>query len=356
MNYLQPGALNKEAAPPQDSGTAHEDAGLRGTPEPANVKETVTEVMVKGKPVMMPAIEMGGLTIVVSGRRLKIAAVKDEEFLDGEAIADPGPVIAQLKTTRLRPDIFTFAQKLPNVAPRHSYYREWENFAAIPITTYADWLDHRVTYDVRKAVRRAQRSGVEARKADYDDELVQGICTVYNETRYRQGKAFWHYQKDFATVKKENATFADRACFIGAYIKGELVGFIKMVYVGSYAATIQVLSQVKHRREKASNAMIAKAVEICVEKGLSHFVYGRYVYNNPDSSLTEFKRRNGFEPILVPRYYVPLTAKGAIALKFRLHRPLSERIPMSLRPVLHRVRGWLRHKSHDAGESDGGVA
>lgn len=354
MNHVQPGAWDSSMARHENPETQAEPAGMR--PGPAAVRETVVEVQVKGKPVMMPAVEIGGLIVLVDGRRLKIAAVKDEEFLDGEPVTDPLPVIAALKSTRLRPDIFSFSQKLPNVTPRYSYYKEWENFAAIPITTYADWLEHRITYDVRKAVKRAQRSGVEIKLAEYDDEFVRGICTIYNETPFRQGKAFWHYQKDFATVKKENATFADRACFIGAYIKGELVGFIKMVYVGSYAATIQVLSQVKHRREKVSNAMISKALEVCIEKGRTHFVYGRYVYNNPDSSLTEFKRRNGFEPILVPRYYVPLTVKGAIALKLGLHRSMSEMIPVWMRPILHRVRGVLRRTSREAGENDGGAS
>ncbi|MGH9342981.1 MAG: hypothetical protein ACRD19_04390, partial [Terriglobia bacterium] len=106
-------------------------------------------------------------------------------------------------------------------------------------------------------------------------------------------------------------------------------------------SSIQVLSQIRHRHEKTSNALIAKVVEICVEEGLSHFVYGRYVYNNPASSLTEFKRRNGFEPILVPRYYIPLTRKGALALKLRLHWPLIQHVPESWRPRLFSLRERL---------------
>ena len=340
---------------PENPENPEEKAALRSSADPSGPRETVVQVQVKGRPVMTPAIEIGGLTLLVSGRQLKIAAVQDEEYLDGEPVADPHPIIAALKTCRLRPDIFTFAQKIPNVVARHSYYKEWENFAAIPITTYSDWIEHRVTYDVRKAVRRAERSGVEIRIADYDDEFVEGIRAIYNEMPYRQGKAFWHYQKDFATVKRENSTFADRACFIGAYINGELAGFIKMVHVGSYAATIQVLSKVKYRREKVSNAMIAKALEICIERGRSHLVYGRYTYNNPESSLTEFKRRNGFEPILVPRYYIPLTAKGALALRLRLHRSLAQHIPVSLRPILHRVRSFSR-RTKGNGKGDGWVS
>ncbi len=63
-------------------------------------------------------------------------------------------------------------------------------------------------------------------------------------------------------------------------------------------------------------------------------MYCSYVYNDPDSSLTEFKRRNGFEKVLLPRYYIPLTAKGKIALKLGFHRGVVKNIP---KPLLRRL-------------------
>ena len=71
----------------------------------------------------------------------------------------------------------------------------------------------------------------------------------------------------------------------------------------------------KHYDKRPANALIAKAVEICEQEGISHLMYCNYVYNDPKSSLTEFKRRNGFEKVLLPRYYIPLTPKGKIALR-----------------------------------------
>ena len=51
--------------------------------------------------------------------------------------------------------------------------------------------------------------------------------------------------------------------------------------------------------------------------------------------LTEFKRRNGFEQILLPRTYIPLTAKGRVALRLKLHRGTWAMLPGWLkRPVL----------------------
>ena len=59
------------------------------------------------------------------------------------------------------------------------------------------------------------------------------------------------------------------------------------------------------------NALIAKAAEVCEQKGISHLIYGQFIYGNKRrSSLVEFKRRNGFEQVNFPRYYIPLTLKG----------------------------------------------
>ena len=57
-------------------------------------------------------------------------------------------------------DIFTFAQKLPDTVPKHGYHLEWDNLAVIPITTYSHWWDKRVESSVRRAVRKATKSGV----------------------------------------------------------------------------------------------------------------------------------------------------------------------------------------------------
>jgi hypothetical protein len=162
---------------------------------------------------------------------------------------------------------------------------------------------------------------------------------IYNETPFRQGRKFWHYGKDFATVKAENGTYAERSEFIGAYVGTELIGFLKMVYVGKVANIMQILSKVSHQDKKPMNALIAKAVEICGEKGMSHLLYRKYFYhkNRPDA-LTEFKRRNGFEQVLVPRYFVALTAKGRLALKLKLHHGLKEKIPEGVMGMLIDLR------------------
>jgi hypothetical protein len=69
-------------------------------------------------------------------------------------------------------------------------------------------------------------------------------------------------------------------------------------------------------------------VRVCGQRGVELLVYGQYVYDNKKNSpVTEFKRRNGFRQVEVPRYYVPLTTKGKLAIALGLHRGIKEVLP-----------------------------
>jgi hypothetical protein len=286
-----------------------------------------------------------GRTVLTTGKWLKIAAVQDDDLVEGEAVADPESFIPHLQGTGLKADIFTFAQKLEDNTPKHKYQREWDNLAVIPITTFAHWWEKRVDAGARRAVRKATKSGVVVKLAELDDAFVQGIVNINNETPVRQGRRFWHFQKSFDAVKLENSTYADRNIFLGAYLQDELIGFIRITYADRVAHILQLLSMIKHYDKRPANAMIAKAVEICEQHGMTHLTYRNYVYNDPKSSLTEFKRRNGFEKILVPRYYIPLTAKGKLALSLGLHRGIAQSLPKPLLLQLLKMRSrWYAYR------------
>ena len=311
-----------------------------GAPTPVSV-DRVT-VRVRGKPTWVASARIAGRRVISTGGLLKCARVMDEELLEGDTLSDPQSFMSELRHSPLKTDIFTFAQRLPDVTPRLDYRREWDSMAVIPITTYSDWWKNRAEYDVRKAVKRASRLGVIVRLAEFNDAFVHGICQIYDETPVRQGKAFWHYQKSFEEVKQETGTYLERSTFIGAYHNDQLIGFVKMVRVGAIQATLHVISQKQHFDKKPTNALIAKAVELCEVNGASHLVYGTY---DPKTSLSEFKRRNGFEQVLVPRYYVPLTLTGRIALRCQLHHEVTEWLPEGVLTHLRKARGrWYERK------------
>jgi hypothetical protein len=95
---------------------------------------------------------------------------------------------------------------------------------------------------------------------------VKGIQQIYNEAPLRQGRPFWHFGKDFDTVKRENGTYLERSEFLGAHLHHELIGFIKIIYVDRIATLIQILAKNEHQDKRPMNALVANAVKLCESK------------------------------------------------------------------------------------------
>jgi hypothetical protein len=271
--------------------------------------------------------QIDGWDIVVRGKWLKTAAVFDEDWYDRPIMDDPAAFAAKIKRSGRGADLFTFAQKIPDCKPRYPFRFEWDNVAAIPITSYQEWWQ-RLSSDRRKDVKRAEKQGIVVKRVELDDDLVRGIVELNNDVPFRQGKRFKHYGKDFETVKREYATFPGRSEFLAAYFNDELAAILKMVYVGELACFLEILSRTRYHDKRPVNALIAKAVEIAVEARKTYLTYGRYQYGNKRrSSFADFKQRNGFERIVFPRYYIPLTVKGRAALRFGLQQGLLGLLP-----------------------------
>ena len=302
-------------------------------------------IHVKGKPIRVPSARVEGRTVIRRGRYIKVASVAHEDLIEGDTVKDLALFIAELKRSGLKADLFTYGQRLPETVPKQNFEIEWETAAAIPITNFAQWLKERAEYSTRKAITRAQKIGVVVKEVELDDDFVAAVQPIYNEIPVRQGRAFWHYGKDLQAIKDELATFLERSIFLGAYYHDTLIGFVKMTWVGRIGTLTLILSMKQHFDKKPNNALIAEAVRVCEARGMTHLTYGNYVYNAPDSTLTGFKRRNGFEPIPLPRYLVPLNVKGWIVLKLRLHRSIAEIAPKPLLSFFLKMRKrWSEYK------------
>jgi len=298
------------------------------------------ELSIRGKIHKVPAVEIDGRKVIVTGGWLRTAGLFDEEWQAG-AVDAPKTMVETLKERGVKADIFTFAQKLPDSTPKFQYPMTWQNLAVAQLTTYDAWWEG-LPQVTRKNVRRAGRRGLVVRQVEFDDALVAGIKKLYDEVPVRQGRKFWHYGKNLETIKRENSSYLDRCHFIGAFYKDELVGFIKTVYVGKASIIMQILSANEHYDKRPANALLAKGIELAVKSGMSYFVYGQYIHGrNNDAAVTEFKRRNGFEQVLLPRYYVPLTAKGKACVLCRMHLGLRHFIPGAVDRFLLKTRARL---------------
>jgi hypothetical protein len=150
----------------------------------------------------------------------------------------------------------------------------------------------------------------------------------------------------------ELSTFLDRSDFIGAFWEGELIGFIKMTsQPGAAAGLMHIISMIAHRDKAPTDALIAKAVELCAEKKLMYLHYALWI----TGGFGKFKENHSFECYNIPRYFVPLTAKGQLGLKLGLHRKLVDRLPTSWRTRMVALRNRWNRFRYEQRPNDGAV-
>lgn len=276
--------------------------------------------------------------IEVSGKFIKIARLGEEWYVD---VTNPQIFMDYIRTNRIKADILTFWQRLPDVIPEHNYQMEWDSIAVLPVSDFNYWFTKTINSKERNLVRKAQKKGVVIKLTRYDDQFVKGITEIFNETPIRQGKPFWHYGLDYNAVKTQFSKNIHREKLIGAYFDEELIGFIMLANAGKYAMMTQIISKVAHRDKSVNNALIAKAVEVCAQDNIPYLVYASWVRG----SLGNFKKNNGFEKIDLPRYYVPLTIWGSIVLKLNLHHGIIPLLPDTLVSTLIKLRNkWYSRK------------
>jgi hypothetical protein len=290
-------------------------------------------------------MEVYGKEIRIEGKLIRIAHIDGEGY---QFLEDPEAALGALKKSGTQIDLFTFTQKLSDASPKYSYAMEWDNMAVLPVSTFDDWMKHQIDFKVRNKVRKAQKNGVIVQEVPFGNTLIRGIHAIYNESPVRQGKRFWHYGKDLEEVHRMKATFLDRAVFIGAFFENNLIGFIKLVANEdwSQAGLMHIVSMIEHRDKAPTNALIAQAVRSCADRGISYLWYANFSYGKKQhDSLADFKKHNGFQKVNMPRYYVPLTVTGGMALRLGLHHGITDWIPEPVAARYRKIRSfWYTRK------------
>jgi hypothetical protein len=290
--------------------------------------------------------------IRIQGKMLRIARLEGDlyHFLD-----DPEEMLNGLRKSGARIDLFTFMQRLPENTPKYSYPMEWDNLAAVPVSTFDQWRTQQITAEARNRTRQAEKKGVVIRQVPFDDALVNGIWEIYNETPIRQGRPFRHFGKNIETVYKEEATFLESSSFIGAFLGEKLIGFVKLTADQTRTQTnlMNILSMIEHRDKAPTNALIAHSVRFCAEQGIKYLVYQRFAYGNKSmDGIMKFKKVNGFQKFDLPRYYVPMTALGRVAFQLGLHHRFVDRLPENLVSRVREFRNsWYNRRMQASKES-----
>jgi len=310
---------------------------------------------------MNPPLKICDREIKIQGKLLRIARIQGDKY---RFLEDPEPLIDGLKKCGERIDIFTFIQKLPEPGAvsevKYRYPMEWDNFAALPLTTFDEWWTKTIGFKARNKAKQAEKKGIVLREVPFDDALIQGIWEICNECPIRQGRPFSHFGEDIETVRRIEAPFLDSSVFIGAFLEGKMIGFVKLVIdeTRTQAGLMNIVSMVSQRDKAPTNALIAHSVRACASRGIRYLVYSNFAYGKKErSTLSDFKEGNGFQKIDVPRYYVPLTLMSEAALGLGLHRGVTHFVP---EPILERLRefrkSWYSRKFQSEAKLESSVS
>jgi hypothetical protein len=297
-------------------------------------------------------MKVQGKEIKVEGQLIRTSRLDADKY---QFLEDPEPMLEGLRNCGMRIDLFTFIQRLPDTSPKYPYPMEWDNFAAVPISTFDNWWNKQIGFKARNKAKQAGKKGVKIREVPFDEALVRGIWEIYNECPVRQGRRFPHYGKDLETVHRDAATYLDSSQFLGAFYEDKLIGFVKLVTdeTGTQAGLMNIVSMIQHRDKAPTNALVAEAVRCCAKRGISYLVYSNFAYGKKQrDSLSDFKERNAFQRIEVPRYYVPLTPFGKASFRLGLHHRLVDHFPEPVAAKLRELRNnWHNRRFHTLTEA-----
>jgi len=119
-------------------------------------------------------VNICGRDIKVEGGLIRTARVDGEKYC---FLNDPEPVVDGLRKSSTRIDLFTFMQRLPETSPKYQYPMEWDNFAALPISTFDNWWTKQIGFKARNKAKQAEKRGLALREIPFDDALIRGVAS-----------------------------------------------------------------------------------------------------------------------------------------------------------------------------------
>ena len=217
-------------------------------------------------------------------------------------------------------DLFTFIQRNflnPATKKKYKLLSCSESIGLLHIKSYDDWFKSLGSRG--RFVRQSERNGLKTEIVNIDKNFIKSALAIYNETPVRQGRKYSGYGLTLYEVEKKFSRM-NASEVLGAYLYNELIGLILVEYGDRVASLKSFLSLIGHRDKNPNSALMAATVKRCYEKGYTFLTYGNMGYN---PGLDYFKHSNGFRIFFVPRYYLPLSTKGKLAIRLGVHRPLE---------------------------------
>jgi hypothetical protein len=229
-------------------------------------------------------------------------------------------------------DLFSFIERSflkPPTLQNHELYHCPETVGLLSINSFEDWFKKLPSRE-RNMIKKAERTGLQTQVVTVDKEFIQNAHQIYNETPIRQGRKYSGFGITIDEIQKKFENLQSSKV-IGAYFEGKLIGLLWVEFGDQVAAMMSFLSLISYRNKNPNNAMIACAVKLCSQKGYRYLTYGNMGYN---PGLDFFKKNNGFRRVAVPRYFMPLTYKGQLAIRLNLCRSVERSFSPTLTQAL----------------------
>jgi len=256
----------------------------------------------------------------------------DEGSIATEYLDRVSPLI-YLSSLMGKADVFSFPERsfLSN-SPAYNFPSKVEVLGILRLTTSKDWFEQ-IGKTARYAVRKAGRLGLTVRERERGEEDIDQVYSILHETPIRQGSRFAAYNYSYEDIRAGLTNPDPPLITLVAYHGNQLVG-IMSVRIGEQGARIQSINSsiTLRSRMPISNALIAYAVDTLCKRDIKYLIYGHMGYV---PSLDSFKRHNGFLPVMDRRYFVPLTRRGAAALRLGLCKELWDVFPRRIWPSIY---------------------
>src|SRR5580698_3266872 len=95
--------------------------------------------------------------LVVGGRLCRVARMDADDY---KFLPDPESVIAALRASKVKADVFTFLPKLPETEVKYPYPYEMDNMAVLPITTFDNWWMKQIGSTARNNATQAEQKAL----------------------------------------------------------------------------------------------------------------------------------------------------------------------------------------------------
>src|SRR5438046_1189901 len=83
----------------RNAGRSH---GILANPMTMCANAKLEEIRISGRTLYVPSAEICGRTVIVKGKWIRTAQVKDEEVVEGVTVENPDSFITKLKESRLQ--------------------------------------------------------------------------------------------------------------------------------------------------------------------------------------------------------------------------------------------------------------